>query len=182
MLLLRGAQCDVPFTLFLCRSGSARRRKSVQAWGHFALSARDVPCTESPLCSCDCAVLSEEMLYACSAHCKPDSCLRLFDCQHALLPCPPPPNPMSQICASAALMANKLEAAAIFVFTRRGYMAHFLSRCRYGVPCFACMQQVDRHDYMDRVQCCVILCFDALTWAYPCVHTAGLHGTLPPAP
>lgn len=35
-----------------------------------------------------------------------------------------------QVCASAALMANKLEAAAIIVFTRRGYMAHFLSRCR----------------------------------------------------
>lgn len=83
MLLLRGAQRDVPFTL-LCFSGSARRRKSVHA--------RDVPCTESILCSSNCAVLSEELLYACSAHCKPVSCLRLLDCRHALSPCPPQPH------------------------------------------------------------------------------------------
>eukprot|EP00775_Hariotina_reticulata_P005779 gene5779-6018_t len=42
-----------------------------------------------------------------------------------------------EICASAALMANKLEAAGIFVFTRRGFMAHFLSRCRPDCPVFA---------------------------------------------
>jgi pyruvate kinase len=42
-----------------------------------------------------------------------------------------------QICASAALMANRLQATAIFVFTRRGYMAHFLSRCRPDCPVFA---------------------------------------------
>eukprot|EP00879_Flechtneria_rotunda_P014633 GHRR01015292.1.p1 GENE.GHRR01015292.1~~GHRR01015292.1.p1 ORF type:complete len:163 (+),score=13.56 GHRR01015292.1:978-1466(+) len=42
-----------------------------------------------------------------------------------------------EICASAAYMANKLDAAAIFVFTRRGYMAHFLSRCRPDCPVFA---------------------------------------------
>ncbi len=41
------------------------------------------------------------------------------------------------MCASAALMANRLDAAAIFVFTRRGYMAHFLSRCRPDCPVFA---------------------------------------------
>ena len=34
-------------------------------------------------------------------------------------------------------MSNKLGAAAIFVFTRRGYMAHFLSRCRPDCPIFA---------------------------------------------
>ncbi|KAF6261484.1 putative pyruvate kinase [Scenedesmus sp. NREL 46B-D3] len=42
-----------------------------------------------------------------------------------------------EICASAALMANRLRATAIFVFTRRGYMAHFLSRCRPDCPVFA---------------------------------------------
>lgn len=42
-----------------------------------------------------------------------------------------------EVCASAALMANRLEASAIFVFTRRGYMAHFLSRCRPDCPVFA---------------------------------------------
>ncbi|WIA17542.1 hypothetical protein OEZ85_014371 [Tetradesmus obliquus] len=42
-----------------------------------------------------------------------------------------------EICASAALMANRLGAAAIFVFTRRGYMANFLSRCRPDCPVFA---------------------------------------------
>lgn len=42
-----------------------------------------------------------------------------------------------EICASAALIANQLEASAIFVFTRRGYMAHFLSRCRPDCPVLA---------------------------------------------
>ena len=34
-------------------------------------------------------------------------------------------------------MANNLGAAAIFVFTRRGNMAHFVSRCRPSCPIFA---------------------------------------------
>lgn len=35
-----------------------------------------------------------------------------------------------QLCASAALMANNLGAAAVLAYTRRGNMAAFLSRCR----------------------------------------------------
>ena len=31
-----------------------------------------------------------------------------------------------QLCASAAAMANALDASAIFVYTRRGYMANFV--------------------------------------------------------
>ena len=42
-----------------------------------------------------------------------------------------------EICASAASMANSLGARAIFVYTRRGYMANFLSRCRPDCPVFA---------------------------------------------
>ena len=42
-----------------------------------------------------------------------------------------------ELCASAALMANNLHARAIFVYTRRGYMANFLSRCRPDCPIFA---------------------------------------------
>jgi pyruvate kinase len=42
-----------------------------------------------------------------------------------------------ELCASAALMANSLKAAAIFVYTRRGYMASFLSRCRPDPPIYA---------------------------------------------
>ena len=42
-----------------------------------------------------------------------------------------------ELCASAATMANHLNAAAIFVYTRRGYMANFLSRCRPDCPIFA---------------------------------------------
>ena len=42
-----------------------------------------------------------------------------------------------QLCASAAAMANALDASAIFVYTRRGYMANFLSRCRPDAPIFA---------------------------------------------
>ena len=34
-------------------------------------------------------------------------------------------------------MANALDASAIFVYTRRGYMANFLSRCRPDAPIFA---------------------------------------------
>ena len=51
-----------------------------------------------------------------------------------------------ELCASAATMANNLNARAIFVYTRRGYMANFLSRCRPDCPIFAftgghrCMQ------------------------------------------
>lgn len=42
-----------------------------------------------------------------------------------------------ELCASAVAMANALDASAIFVFTRRGYMANFLSRCRPDAPVFA---------------------------------------------
>ena len=42
-----------------------------------------------------------------------------------------------ELCASAASMANNLGAAAIFVYTRRGYMANFASRCRPDCPIFA---------------------------------------------
>ncbi|BBN08758.1 pyruvate kinase [Marchantia polymorpha subsp. ruderalis] len=42
-----------------------------------------------------------------------------------------------QICNAAAQMANKLEVDAIFVYTRRGYMAQLLSRCRPDCPIFA---------------------------------------------
>ena len=42
-----------------------------------------------------------------------------------------------ELCASAAHMANNLHARAIFVYTRRGYMANFLSRCRPDCPIFA---------------------------------------------
>jgi hypothetical protein len=33
-----------------------------------------------------------------------------------------------EVCAAAVMMANSLGASAIFVYTRRGYMANFLSR------------------------------------------------------
>ena len=42
-----------------------------------------------------------------------------------------------EICASAASMANTLGARAIFVYTRRGYMANWASRCRPDCPIFA---------------------------------------------
>jgi pyruvate kinase len=42
-----------------------------------------------------------------------------------------------QICNSAAQMADKLGADAIFVYTRRGYMASLLSRNRPDCPIFA---------------------------------------------
>ena len=42
-----------------------------------------------------------------------------------------------ELCASASAMANNLGASAIFVYTRRGYMANFLSRCRPDCPIFA---------------------------------------------
>lgn len=41
------------------------------------------------------------------------------------------------ICASAAQLSNHLNASAIFVFTKRGYMASLLSRCRPSCPIFA---------------------------------------------
>lgn len=42
-----------------------------------------------------------------------------------------------ELCAGAAAMATNLDAAAIFVYTKRGYMANFLSRCRPDCPIFA---------------------------------------------
>ena len=41
------------------------------------------------------------------------------------------------ICASAAHLSNHLNASAVFVFTKRGYMASLLSRCRPSCPIFA---------------------------------------------
>lgn len=48
-----------------------------------------------------------------------------------------------ELCASAATMANNLGARALFVYTRRGYMANFLSRCRPDCPIFAFTDQQD---------------------------------------
>ncbi|KAK8511129.1 hypothetical protein V6N13_013549 [Hibiscus sabdariffa] len=42
-----------------------------------------------------------------------------------------------EICISAAKMANNLEVDAIFVYTKTGYMASLLSRCRPDCPIFA---------------------------------------------
>lgn len=42
-----------------------------------------------------------------------------------------------EICAGAVMMANQLKTRAIFVFTKRGYMANFLSRLRPDCPIFA---------------------------------------------
>eukprot|EP00803_Ostreobium_quekettii_P001627 evm.model.scf_3199.1 EVM.evm.TU.scf_3199.1 scf_3199:73-4488(+) len=42
-----------------------------------------------------------------------------------------------ELCAGAVSTANKLKARAIFVYTRRGYMANFLSRLRPDCPIFA---------------------------------------------
>lgn len=42
-----------------------------------------------------------------------------------------------EVCASAATVANNIRARAIFVYTRRGYMANFISRCRPDCPIFA---------------------------------------------
>ena len=42
-----------------------------------------------------------------------------------------------QICNAAASMANQLGAEALFVYTRRGYMASLLSRNRPDCPIFA---------------------------------------------
>lgn len=42
-----------------------------------------------------------------------------------------------ELCAAATALANNLGARAIFVYTRRGYMASFLSRCRPDAPIFA---------------------------------------------
>lgn len=42
-----------------------------------------------------------------------------------------------ELCSSAVSMANALNATAIFAYTRRGYMANFLSRLRPDCPIFA---------------------------------------------
>lgn len=48
-----------------------------------------------------------------------------------------------ELCASAALMANSLKAAAVFCYTRRGFMASFLSRCRPDPPIYAFTDAAD---------------------------------------
>ncbi|CAD7697063.1 unnamed protein product [Ostreobium quekettii] len=42
-----------------------------------------------------------------------------------------------ELCAGAVSTANKLKARAIFVYTRRGHMANYLSRLRPDCPIFA---------------------------------------------
>lgn len=42
-----------------------------------------------------------------------------------------------EICHAATKMANKLEADALFVYTKTGHMASLLSRCRPDCPVFA---------------------------------------------
>ncbi|KAA8548718.1 hypothetical protein F0562_000402 [Nyssa sinensis] len=42
-----------------------------------------------------------------------------------------------EICNSAAKMANNLGVDALFVYTKTGYMASLLSRCRPDCPIFA---------------------------------------------
>lgn len=54
-----------------------------------------------------------------------------------------------ELCASASVMANALGASAIFVYTRRGYMANFLSRCRPDCPIFAFTDQQDVRQRMN---------------------------------
>eukprot|EP01025_Chloroclados_australasicus_P017982 TRINITY_DN19271_c0_g2_i3.p1 TRINITY_DN19271_c0_g2~~TRINITY_DN19271_c0_g2_i3.p1 ORF type:complete len:228 (-),score=32.25 TRINITY_DN19271_c0_g2_i3:385-987(-) len=53
-----------------------------------------------------------------------------------------------QLCISAVEVANKVNASAIFVYTRRGYMANFVSRCRPDCPIFAF---TDRQDVRHRM-------------------------------
>lgn len=43
-----------------------------------------------------------------------------------------------ELCAAAAAVSNKLGARAIFCFTKRGFMANFMSRMRPDAPIFAC--------------------------------------------
>lgn len=45
--------------------------------------------------------------------------------------------PKEEIVMSASIMANNLDSKAILVFTRRGYMATLLSRCRPNSPTYA---------------------------------------------
>jgi len=46
-------------------------------------------------------------------------------------------DPRIELSRSASIMANNLDAKAIIVFTRRGFMAANVSRCRPGSPIFA---------------------------------------------
>jgi Pyruvate kinase, alpha/beta domain len=59
-----------------------------------------------------------------------------------------------QLCAAAVELANALDASAIFVYTRRGYMANFLSRCRPDAPIFAFTGQppADEHPAAGQTQ------------------------------
>lgn len=49
-----------------------------------------------------------------------------------------------ELCAGAVMMANQLNARAIFVFTRRGFMANILSRLRPDCPIFAFTGTLDK--------------------------------------
>lgn len=46
-------------------------------------------------------------------------------------------NPKEQIVMSAAIMGNNIEANSTLVFTKRGFMASLLSRCRPNSPIYA---------------------------------------------
>ena len=61
-----------------------------------------------------------------------------------------------ELCASAATMANNLNARAIFVYTRRGYMANFLSRCRPDCPIFAFTGELDNLRDILLLQLCIL--------------------------
>ena len=62
-----------------------------------------------------------------------------------------------ELCASAAYMANALHARAIFVYTRRGYMANFLSRCRPDCPIFAFTGLSSLcHPFLPGCVCCLL--------------------------
>ena len=72
-----------------------------------------------------------------------------------------------ELCASAASMANSLGARAIFVYTRRGYMANFLSRCRPDCPIFAFTGAVLLHFWLLCLSRCIFRIMGALPRLIP---------------
>ena len=77
---------------------------------------------------------SSDTPLACSLHCREEKHGRLALRQ---LSSTPDGLVSEELCTAAATTADSLGAAAIFCFTRRGYMAGFLSRCRPDAPIFA---------------------------------------------